>query len=258
MTSLAKREPMHSFPSRRPAGKAFSRASGLSFAHCVAATPTERTQASGRLSWPGGPGFTLIELLIVVAIIAVLAAIAVPNLLEAQVRAKVSRARGDLRSIAAALETYRLDHNRYPTMIEPGFNGGVEPLAGSDLKWWYVPDALSTPVAYLANADLRCPFGGDLPREGDFSDDIWRRYSYENVLELETNAAQFSVLLGKYGPDAHASTRIGHWRVLCIGPDNAWNPMVQYDPSNGARSPGNVMRTQADPAGAGAEQQPAP
>ncbi|MCL5269747.1 MAG: prepilin-type N-terminal cleavage/methylation domain-containing protein, partial [bacterium] len=37
--------------------------------------------------------FTLIELLIVVAIIAILAAIAVPNFLEAQVRAKVSRVR---------------------------------------------------------------------------------------------------------------------------------------------------------------------
>ena len=59
-------------------------------------------------------GFTLIELLIVVAIIAILAAIAVPNFLEAQVRAKISRGKADMRSIATALETYKMDHNKYP------------------------------------------------------------------------------------------------------------------------------------------------
>ena len=58
--------------------------------------------------------FTLIELLIVVAIIAILAAIAVPNFLEAQVRSKVSRAKADMRSVATALEAYRTDFNRYP------------------------------------------------------------------------------------------------------------------------------------------------
>src|SRR5690606_31388316 len=59
-------------------------------------------------------GFTLIELLIVVAIIAILAAIAVPNFLEAQTRAKVSRVRNDMRTMATAAEAYRVDNNDYP------------------------------------------------------------------------------------------------------------------------------------------------
>lgn len=50
--------------------------------------------------------FSLIELLIVVSIIAILAAVAVPNFLEAQVRAKVSRARNDQRILALAVEAY--------------------------------------------------------------------------------------------------------------------------------------------------------
>ena len=62
--------------------------------------------------------FTLIELLIVVAIIAILAAIAVPNFLEAQTRAKVSRAKADMRTEATALETYNIDWGTYPRQIE--------------------------------------------------------------------------------------------------------------------------------------------
>jgi len=59
-------------------------------------------------------GFTLIELLIVVAIIAILAAIAIPNFLSAQVRSKVSRAQSDMRTINTALESYYVDNNDYP------------------------------------------------------------------------------------------------------------------------------------------------
>jgi prepilin-type N-terminal cleavage/methylation domain-containing protein len=59
-------------------------------------------------------GFTLIELLIVVAIIAILAAIAVPNFLQAQTRAKVTRTLADMRTIATAIESYAVDNNRHP------------------------------------------------------------------------------------------------------------------------------------------------
>jgi prepilin-type N-terminal cleavage/methylation domain-containing protein len=71
--------------------------------------------------------FTLIELLIVVAIIAILAAIAVPNFLEAQTRAKVSRVLSDQRTYATALETYMIDNSSYPLHwpYSTGTFGGV-------------------------------------------------------------------------------------------------------------------------------------
>ncbi len=187
-------------------------------------------------------GFTLIELLIVVAIIAILAAIAVPNFLEAQVRAKVSRARADLRSVANALESYRMDQSNYPTMLSPGFTGGVPPLAGSDLKWWYVPDSLSTPVAYLSNAALYCPFGGNYDKEKYFEGRIWRRYGYENVKEMVAKAKTYPILAPRYGDAALEWS--GEWRLECVGPDKLWNPSVNYDASNGTVSGGDIIRTQ--------------
>ncbi|HMX63291.1 MAG TPA: prepilin-type N-terminal cleavage/methylation domain-containing protein, partial [Candidatus Sumerlaeota bacterium] len=82
--------------------------------------------------------FTLIELLVVVAIIAILAAIAVPNFLEAMTRSKVVRTKSDLTTITTALEMYRVDTNWYP----PDINFGVNTFIGR-LK------NLTTPVAYM-------------------------------------------------------------------------------------------------------------
>jgi len=101
-------------------------------------------------------GFTLIELLIVVAIIAILAAIAVPNFLEAQVRAKVSRASADMADIATAIESYMVDHNRYPYYYN--VLDGFGPLGGrpSDLNGevTFLPCSLSTPIAYMTTLPL--------------------------------------------------------------------------------------------------------
>jgi len=59
-------------------------------------------------------GFTLIELLIVVAIIGIIAAIAIPNLLNAIDRGKQKRTMADIRSIGTAVESYAVDNNFYP------------------------------------------------------------------------------------------------------------------------------------------------
>ena len=59
-------------------------------------------------------GFTLIELLIVVAIIGLIAAIAIPNLMSALNKARQTKTMADIKAIGSALETYAVDNNTYP------------------------------------------------------------------------------------------------------------------------------------------------
>lgn len=98
--------------------------------------------------------FTLIELLIVVAIIAILAAIAVPNFLEAQTRAKVSASKADLRSLVQAIQSYQVDWNSYPyypdELLPASFMDSQNPLTIRNWKG-YTPWSLTTPLAYMTS-----------------------------------------------------------------------------------------------------------
>jgi prepilin-type N-terminal cleavage/methylation domain-containing protein len=104
--------------------------------------------------------FTLIELLIVVAIIAILAAIAVPNFLEAQTRSKVSRVQADFRTLATAIESYFVDKNSYPWDQDDDITSSGED--GFRL--------LTTPISYFSSGRaLSDPFGDPRKNTNDYA-----------------------------------------------------------------------------------------
>ena len=207
-------------------------------------------------------GFTLIELLIVVAIIAILALIAVPNFLEAQVRAKVARAKADLRTIATGVEAYYVDANDYPRNHE-------------SLRWTISPD-LTTPVAFLSTARFRDPFAHY--KENDPLVGL-PFYTYHRVMKASEISAGASGLPREHWPPEESTDgpigqgnpgalyKYGEWRLMSLGPDTAYLPpgwrdlyggdrqllydLIEtvYDPTNGTVSFGNISRLPINPDG---------
>jgi len=195
-------------------------------------------------------GFTLIELLIVVAIIAILAAIAVPNFLEAQTRAKVSRVKSDMRSLATGLETYRIDNNKYfPTTR----------FVASDTRtliWSY----MTTPVAYMTSVP-QDPFNAkDIPDNKvitlwgpDYIDgNVAIRHRWGSSGSVGNTNARSPIMFSPY-PELSNGTQMvknGFWAMVSFGPDQFFeinrsfpSPVTPYDPTNGTVSWGDIVRT---------------
>lgn len=174
------------------------------------------------------PGFTLIELLIVVAIIGILAAIAVPNFLNAQLRAKVASVQSDMQALSTALEMYFLDNNHYPYWIQPD-GSSVNPLP----RRFY---PLTTPIAYMT-AVPQDPFiyGPPGARIDENQDAAYTTYDY---VESRGSIKYAGVTL------LPPSRRCAEWRISSTGPDgtNTYGSVYSYDASNGLRSFGDIVR----------------
>ena len=200
-------------------------------------------------------GFTLIELLIVVAIIAILAAIAVPNFLEAQTRSKVSRVKSDMRSLNTALESYFVDNNKFPRDVH-GIANTLGIPSARYMKYYMsyhslVP--LTTPVSYMSSVAILDPFGlGSDPDSPVFTwEQIYSYQYYEGSNPISWGAmVEFSypenqlkscAVLVSLGPDRRLSQ--GEWAFVKGGPAlNFENRAFIYDPTNGTVSAGDLVR----------------
>ena len=98
-------------------------------------------------------GFTLIELLIVVAVIGMIVAIAIPNLLQAIDRAKQKRSMADIHSVGTALETYAVDQNYYPRIASSSpVAGNLEPYLTAYVRTIPLKDGWSQDLRYQSDA----------------------------------------------------------------------------------------------------------
>ncbi len=219
--------------------------------------------------------FTLIELLIVVAIIAILAAIAVPNFLEAQTRAKISRARADHRTIATGMESYYIDNNIY---IYGNSSSRAFNINSSGAAWELTLERLSTPIAYLTSkASFRDPFKGKGTYQGNnlenytpitafsqYEENAWFDYYWYSPRSANSGAAAaiwshphnkpIWYALESAGPDGAHHNLGGTLNNMKVDNEAARRVanMAIYNATNGTVSRGSIFRVGGSPAGPGA------
>ncbi|MBI1390089.1 MAG: prepilin-type N-terminal cleavage/methylation domain-containing protein [bacterium] len=183
-------------------------------------------------------GFTLIELLIVVAIIGILAAIAVPNFLNAQIRAKLARVESDHRSLATALAMYKLDNGHAPRDNFPGHS------------WTASYALLTSPVAYMSSI-LPDVFQADDVLQGDA---LHRIGGPNGPLTYDYGTDVFHGYTGANRTNNHPwykAWRNSEWKIGSCGPDlkylnvntaAGWSSASYYNSSNGLISAGDIYR----------------
>ncbi|CAN5491204.1 hypothetical protein BH09SUM1_BH09SUM1_00120 [soil metagenome] len=189
--------------------------------------------------------FTLIELLVVVAIIAIVAAIAVPNFLEAQTRAKVSRSKADLRTLATALEMYRVDTNHYP----PDFGSCATCNTYiSRMKFLTSPIGYITSVPednFAGKAVQTDPALGAPYQVPNGSGNYIHPFPYDFAYRFTKGIDEEVTYPGRWSKNISRTGRVS-WAMRGVGPDlKAYvlgdDRANSYDPTNGTVSRGQLF-----------------
>jgi prepilin-type N-terminal cleavage/methylation domain-containing protein len=202
--------------------------------------------------------FTLIELLIVVAIIAILASIAVPNFLEAQTRAKVAATQADMRTLATALEAYHVDNNRYPsrTASLDVFSTSFRIFPDGTVRFRDLTQ-LTTPISFIGAPPKDIFEKAQSDSSGIISnwDPINNVIDYYSPLlahELangadlvnnSTYSESIPWILVSVGPDLRVGHENNQNKIINLGQTSnlrSWRD--EYDPTNGTVSGGNIYR----------------
>ncbi|MCA9416348.1 MAG: prepilin-type N-terminal cleavage/methylation domain-containing protein [Candidatus Omnitrophica bacterium] len=190
-------------------------------------------------------GFTLIELLIVIAIILILIAIALPNFLEAQIRARVTKAKAEIRTLGIAMESYRLDWKIYPGRSVPYYKEPGIQKNQAGITW------LTSPVQYItAIPDDPFPTKENV-ETGDPIDSTVYTYNIMGAdnfpQELLTHPHGGGLLVTyvivSAGPDAPALQERAAGCIVCphAGSSPAYcGSLHSYSPTNGTKSVGDL------------------